>query len=154
MRVPIYGEVSARGAAATAREFCAKCREAKFIRLCIALCRRHTPACPRGAWAVFGHQQQAARRIALREQQQAAAGFEIERFALSAERADHDRACCPECLFGRPESVFAFSRTRDDQAIERQAVLSETYRIRRAFFSEGSIFAGPEDARGPYPVRS
>ena len=154
MRVPIYDVRSARRPAATARQFSTKRRHSEFIRFCVTLSRPYAPARPRCAWPVLRNQQQTARRVAFGEEQQTAAGFEVERFALSAERADHDRACCRERLFGSPERVFSLSRARDDQTIKRQAVLCEADRVRRALFGECSIFAGPEDARGPYPVRS
>lgn len=77
----------------------------------------------------------------------------VEWFALSAERANHDRAGCGERLLGGPECVFAFARTGDDQTIERQPIVCEADRIRRALFGKRGVLASPEDAGWPSPFR-
>lgn len=63
--------------------------------------------------------------IPLGEEQQTATGFKIERLALRAERANHDRSRGDQSLLSRPESVFAFLGANDDELIKCKAVLGE-----------------------------
>ncbi len=89
-------------ASAIACEFSAEGRGPEFVLDSIARRRCDTPARPRSARPRFGLQQQTARTIAFGEQQQTAAGFEVECFAARAERAEDDSAWRREPLLGRP----------------------------------------------------
>ncbi len=153
MSVPVQNERRAKRTAAIAGKLRTKRRRTKFIRLGIAFGRRNTPTRPRRTRTAFRHQQQATRRIALREQQQTAAGLQIERLALCAERANHDRAGCRQRLLRRPERILTLLSARYDQPIERDAILREPHWIGRALLSERRILTSPNHASRPRPTR-
>lgn len=87
--------------------------------------------------------------IAFGKEQETARGFEIERLAAPAQRADHDGAGCGERLFRRPHHLLALSGADNDQALKVQTELGEPRRIRRALFGEDAFLSGPEHLPAP-----
>lgn len=90
--------------------------------------------------------------VALGEKQQAPRGFEIERLAARAERADHNGARRIEGLLGRPQTFLAASGADEDEAAWVEPKMREPGRVWRAILGEHAFLPGPDHARLPRPA--
>lgn len=73
---------------------------------------------------------------------------------MRAEGANHDSACRRQRLLSSPKRIFALLSARNDQAVERDAILCKSNRIGRAFFRKRRLFARPENRTLANPSRS
>jgi len=144
MCVPIKNEACASGACARAKKFECEGWRAKLFRFGVALRVIDAPSCPRGAGFGARAHKQTVRTVALGKQQQPARGFEIERLAAAAQRANHHRAARSQRLLSRPKRLVAFGAADDDQLVGVEPVLREANRIRRAVFREHALFTRPD----------
>ena len=85
--------------------------------------------------------------IAFGEEQQAACGFEIERFAAASERTDYKSAGRGERLFCGPQTFLALGRANKNETTGIEPKLEEARRVWGAILGEHAILSCPDDPR-------
>ncbi len=72
---------------------------------------------------------------------------------MRAQRAEHHGAGNGEPLFGRPQRLFAATRADHQKVFGIDPELRQPCWVGRALFSEGRLFAGPDQPCAAAPVR-
>jgi hypothetical protein len=96
--------------------------------------------------------EQTPRTIALGEEQQTPRGFEIERTAALAKRANDDGAGRRQRLLGRPQTLLALGGADEDETGRIETEIGEPWGVRCAVLGEDALFACPDYAGSPCPA--